>query len=197
MSGGIKYPYVLVTAMLCALVAISPSSARAQQAQPKLRLSFADGYIPSFPQKREMNALFRPELVRLRKILLKRNRNGEDLPCSTQILKEAKWLMNYTNKKERLKRRLKDLAHSLTIADQKYAGEQSDVDGSWVYITARREYGTAGDVQVVDVVDRNCRVHGIDNLYIAGSSVFPTSGYVNPTLTIVALALRLSDAMIE
>lgn len=45
------------------------------------------------------------------------------------------------------------------------------------------------------VVDRNCRVHGIDNLYIAGSSVFPTSGSANPTLTIVALTLRLADQL--
>lgn len=43
------------------------------------------------------------------------------------------------------------------------------------------------------VVDRNCRVHGVENLFIAGSSVFPTSGYANPVLTIVALALRLAD----
>jgi choline dehydrogenase-like flavoprotein len=43
------------------------------------------------------------------------------------------------------------------------------------------------------VVDRNCQVHGIGNFYIAGSSVFPTSGYANPTLTLVALALRLAD----
>lgn len=43
------------------------------------------------------------------------------------------------------------------------------------------------------VVDKNGRVHSVDNLYIAGSSVFPTSGYANPTLTIVALALRLAD----
>lgn len=43
------------------------------------------------------------------------------------------------------------------------------------------------------VVDANCRVHGIDNLYIAGSSVFPTCGSANPTLTILALALRLAD----
>lgn len=43
------------------------------------------------------------------------------------------------------------------------------------------------------VVDRNCKVHEIDNLYVAGSSVFPTSGVSNPTLTIVALALRLAD----
>jgi choline dehydrogenase-like flavoprotein len=43
------------------------------------------------------------------------------------------------------------------------------------------------------VVDANCRVHGVENLYVAGSSVFPTSGAANPTLTLVALALRLGE----
>jgi choline dehydrogenase-like flavoprotein len=43
------------------------------------------------------------------------------------------------------------------------------------------------------VVDENCRVHGMSNLFMAGSSVFPTSGNANPTLTLVALALRLAD----
>jgi choline dehydrogenase-like flavoprotein len=44
------------------------------------------------------------------------------------------------------------------------------------------------------VVDRNCRVHSTANLYVAGSSVFPTgAGATNPTLTIVAMAIRLAD----
>ncbi|HYM82219.1 MAG TPA: GMC family oxidoreductase [Candidatus Limnocylindria bacterium] len=43
------------------------------------------------------------------------------------------------------------------------------------------------------VVDRNGRVHGIENLFIAGSSVFPTAGSGPPTITIVALAMRLAD----
>lgn len=43
------------------------------------------------------------------------------------------------------------------------------------------------------VVDKDSKIHGIDNLYVAGSSVFPTSGTAHPTLTIVALALRLAD----
>lgn len=43
------------------------------------------------------------------------------------------------------------------------------------------------------VVDRNCKVFGLKNLFVAGSSVFTTGGYANPTLTIVALALRLAD----
>lgn len=43
------------------------------------------------------------------------------------------------------------------------------------------------------VVNADCRVHGIENLYIAGSSIFPTGGSAPPTMTIVALATRLAD----
>lgn len=43
------------------------------------------------------------------------------------------------------------------------------------------------------VVDANQKVHGLSNLYIASSSVFPTGGVASPTLTIVATTLRLAD----
>jgi choline dehydrogenase-like flavoprotein len=45
------------------------------------------------------------------------------------------------------------------------------------------------------VVDRNCQVHGVSNLFIGSSAVFPTSGHSNPTLTIIALCIRLADRL--
>jgi choline dehydrogenase-like flavoprotein len=47
------------------------------------------------------------------------------------------------------------------------------------------------------VVDGNCRLHGVDNLYLAGSSVFPTGSNGNPTFTIAAMSLRLADHLIQ
>lgn len=45
------------------------------------------------------------------------------------------------------------------------------------------------------VVDRECRMHAVSNLYLGSSAVFPTSGHSNPTLTIIALCIRLSDLL--
>lgn len=47
------------------------------------------------------------------------------------------------------------------------------------------------------VVDAQCRVHGMENLFIAGASVYATSGHANPALTLIALALRLADHLRE
>jgi choline dehydrogenase-like flavoprotein len=49
------------------------------------------------------------------------------------------------------------------------------------------------DDATTGVVDRDCRVHSVANLYIGGSSVFASAGHANPTYTIVQLALRLGD----
>jgi choline dehydrogenase-like flavoprotein len=61
-------------------------------------------------------------------------------------------------------------------------------DGSWHHMGTTRMH----DSPKLGVVDSNCRVHGTSNLYVAGSSVFPTAGGNFPTFTIIALALRLS-----
>jgi len=65
----------------------------------------------------------------------------------------------------------------------------STLSGGWHHMGTTRMH----DDPRYGVVDANCRVHGFGNLYVAGSSVYPTSGAPNPTLTLVALTLRLSD----
>jgi choline dehydrogenase-like flavoprotein len=47
------------------------------------------------------------------------------------------------------------------------------------------------------VTDANCQIHGVGGLYVCGSSVFPTSSHINPTHTIVAMAVRLADHLKE
>jgi len=66
---------------------------------------------------------------------------------------------------------------------------QVDVRGSHHHMGTTRMHADANQ----GVVDANCRVHGTDNLFIAGSSVFPTTGISNPTYTILALAFRLAQ----
>ncbi len=63
--------------------------------------------------------------------------------------------------------------------------------------TAHHLLGTTRmhDVPRHGVVDRACRVHGSSSVYVAGASVFPTAGFANPTLTVVALAIRLADEL--
>jgi hypothetical protein len=63
------------------------------------------------------------------------------------------------------------------------------VSGGWHHMGTTR----MNDNPRQGVVDSNSRVHGLSNLYIAGPSVFPTGGYANPCLTILALTLKLSD----
>jgi len=63
------------------------------------------------------------------------------------------------------------------------------IEGTWHHMGTTR----MNDSPAFGVVDRNCRMHGLGNMYVAGSSVFPTAGANFPTMTLVALALRLSD----
>lgn len=63
------------------------------------------------------------------------------------------------------------------------------VAGGWHHMGTTRMHENSKK----GVVNENCKVHGISNLYVAGSSCFPTAGSANPTYTIVAMTLRLAD----
>ncbi len=64
-----------------------------------------------------------------------------------------------------------------------------DLHGGWHHMGTTRMHVNASR----GVVDENCRIHGMSNVFIAGPSVFPTGGYANPVLTVVALTIRLAD----
>lgn len=78
------------------------------------------------------------------------------------------------------------IADWLTKSDNYYAPEMTG--GHHQMGTTRM---TAS--QKEGVVDKNCKIHSLSNMYVAGSSVFSTAGFVNPTITILALAIRLAD----
>jgi choline dehydrogenase-like flavoprotein len=85
---------------------------------------------------------------------------------------------------------IKDLGRMRLDIDRKgKEGWPEHLGWGWHQIGTTR----MSDDPKLGVVDRHCRVHGVANLYVAGSSVFPTSGAGVPTLTIVALAVRLAE----
>ncbi|MEM6703554.1 MAG: GMC family oxidoreductase [Acidobacteriota bacterium] len=98
---------------------------------------------------------------------------------------------------ESFERGVRQLARELGLQDVarlrwSRLGQQVD---RFLQIGARHHMGTtrmAADSKQ-GVVDAQGRVHGVGNLYIGGSSIFPTSGLANPTLTIFAITLRLGD----
>jgi choline dehydrogenase-like flavoprotein len=81
------------------------------------------------------------------------------------------------------------------IADVEYDPPQlgrewpESIEGTWHHMGTTR----MNDSPSQGVVDRHGRMHDLANLHVAGSSVFPTAGANFPTITLVALALRLSD----
>ncbi|MGI9547431.1 MAG: FAD-dependent oxidoreductase [Flavobacteriaceae bacterium] len=73
--------------------------------------------------------------------------------------------------------------------DEESADMPDILGGGWHHMGTTRMHNNPKN----GVVNDNCRVHGISNLFIGGSACFPTAGAPNPTLTLVALTLRLSD----
>jgi choline dehydrogenase-like flavoprotein len=83
------------------------------------------------------------------------------------------------------------------LARVRVAPELLEADDS-LFARVTGDWHQMGTTRMADspergVVDAACRVFGLDNLFVAGASVFPTSGAMNPTLTLVALSLRLAD----
>ncbi len=75
--------------------------------------------------------------------------------------------------------------------DQGEAAARPEMEDTYHHHGTTRMAADAAD----GVTDPDCLVFGTENLYVAGSSLFPTSGYANPTLTIIALAIRLGDTL--
>jgi choline dehydrogenase-like flavoprotein len=64
-----------------------------------------------------------------------------------------------------------------------------DLRGGWHHMGTTRMHNDPK----LGVVDQDCKIHSVSNLYVASASVFPTVGYANPVLTTVALSIRLAD----
>lgn len=67
-----------------------------------------------------------------------------------------------------------------------------NLEGTWHHMGTTRMHESPRQ----GVVDPNSRIHGMSNMYVAGSSVFPTAGANFPTFTLVALSLRLADHLV-
>ena len=86
---------------------------------------------------------------------------------------------------------ISDAGIAEVAADPPLLGREwpASLEGTWHHMGTTR----MNDSPALGVVDRNSRLHGVGNMFVAGSSVFPTAGANFPTITLVALALRLSD----
>lgn len=112
---------------------------------------------------------------------------------------KVEWRINKTDQRgyERLLQVMRSEFPRLGLGHLVEHGEYDNDGWSRSMIGGKHHMGTTRMAENPQngVVDPECAVHGVDNLHIAGSSVFPTGGYANPTLTIVALAIRLADRL--
>ena len=98
----------------------------------------------------------------------------------------------------RLKKKLEQLLskadeHAVLLDRSLYLGKNIPIGGT------AHQAGTArfGTDPATSVLDLDCKAHELDNLYVADASFFPSIGSVNPTLTIIANALRVADKIKE
>jgi choline dehydrogenase-like flavoprotein len=128
--------------------------------------------------------------------------SGEDLPLpENRIFYEGERVMldvTPTNQEahRRLRKKLEDLlkgvgAHPVLLEHSLYLGKDIPIGGT------AHQAGTArfGADPRTSVLDLDCKAHELDNLYVVDASFFPSIGAVNPTLTIIANALRVADGI--
>jgi choline dehydrogenase-like flavoprotein len=136
----------------------------------------------------------------------------EDLPDPNNRVrvKGDSIILDYTENNsepyERLEQRWIEILQSIECAEHILPHCSYFVKGSKSYFTGKlpldgvgHQVGTCrfGEDPKTSVLDVNCRTHDIDNLYIVDGSFFCSSGAVNPTLTIIANALRVGEHLIE
>lgn len=128
--------------------------------------------------------------------------SSEDLPLpDNRIFYEGERVMldvTPTNQEahRRLRRKLEDLlkgvgAHPVLLEHSLYFGKDIPIGGT-AHQAGTLRFGTDPRASVLDV---DCKTHEIDNLYVTDASFFPSIGSVNPTLTIIANALRVADVI--
>ncbi len=102
-------------------------------------------------------------------------------------------IFNYTDDDRRLLERTRELLY--TLFKKMGATDLEEIEVTW----SRHHIGTCrmGDNPKTSVVDRHLRVHDCPNLYLCGCEVFVTGSPVPPVLTIVALAHRLGDHLVD
>jgi choline dehydrogenase-like flavoprotein len=93
---------------------------------------------------------------------------------------------------------MKTLERGLALVGEELTGlgyaKDFKATGDQIWLPGAHAMGTLrmASIRESGVVDANCCVHGVQNLYVASSAAFSTGGFANPTLTIIALALRLA-----
>jgi choline dehydrogenase-like flavoprotein len=130
--------------------------------------------------------------------------SSEDLPCpENRIFYDgARVVLDTTEgnmeSHRRLKKKLEHIlnvtgAHPLLMDRTLYLGKNIPIGGT-AHQAGTARFGTDPSTSVLDL---DCKAHELDNLYLADASFFPSIGAVNPTLTIIANALRVADRIKE
>lgn len=122
----------------------------------------------------------------------RRDRFGMPLPRLQWTLSEAMW-ETYERARPLFLRHLEPKVPGLSAQPIERGAWPGEVLGTWHHMGTTRMHPDPAR----GVVDVNGRIHDLANVYVAGSSVFPTGGVAAPTLTILALSLRLAEHLAE